>query len=334
MRPKAFKYNCIPALIAAAIALTACASVGPIEDDIPVAFTYEMQVDQVGEDRIAYYTDGEGAPSIYLLHGIPTSSVLWRNVAPIVAEAGTVAALDLPGYGISSVPASGDYSHDGLYEPMAAWLDQQEAPFVMVVTDLGSVLGIDYAMRNPDRVNGLVLIEAAFMPAEAWRDQLTTMQKAMFPMMRSNWFANFMITARPRFQGLALNMGTVRRYSKEEKERYLGQYDDIERRKVVRDGPGPTAMPRNGISVAPDDMAAKMNQNAAALAETDIPILLLTADPGMIVQPEAVAYARETFKNLTVVEIGAGLHFAQEDQPTAIGEAIRDWLFETGLSEQ
>ncbi|MDJ0922846.1 MAG: alpha/beta fold hydrolase [Henriciella sp.] len=324
----------LPLLAAAAFAITACASVGPIEENVPFELTYDMQIDQVGEDTIAYYTDGEGTPSVYLLHGIPTTSALWRNVAPIVAEAGTVVAFDLPGYGQSSVPASGDYSHDGLYAPMAAWLDQQEAPFVMVVTDLGSMLGIDYAMRNPDRVNGLVLVEAAFMPAEPWRDQLTTTQKAMFPMMRSNWFANFMITSQPRFQGLALNMGTVRKYSKAEKERYLGQYDDVERRKVVRDGPGPTAMPKNAISVAPDDMAAKMNQNAAALAETEIPILLLTADPGMIVQPEAIEYARNTFKNLTVTEIGAGRHFVQEDQPTAIGVAIRDWLIETGFSDK
>ena len=71
---------------------------------------------------------------------------------------------------------------------------------------------------------------------------------------------------------------------------------------------------------------AVMDRNAAWLASTDLPMLLLTGDPGFIVQPPAVAYAHDTFENLSVVEVGAGKHFLPEDQPTAVGEAIRDWL--------
>lgn len=318
----------------AALVLSACAPPGPTEQNVSQDFSYDLQVDRVGPDSIAFFEDGQGhAPATVLMHGIPVSSALWRNVAPIVAEAGPVKAFDLPGYGQSSLPASGDYSHQGLYEPMAAWLDQQAAPFVLVVTDLGSLLGIDYAMRNPDRVKGLVLMEAAFMPAQEWVAQLTPLQQAMLPAMRWDAFADFMIVDQPRFQRLALNIGTARDLSPAELARYLDVYDDVERRQVVRVGPGPTTMTRGAVSEMPGDMVDVMNRNAAALRESDIPMLLLTADPGLIVQPAAVAYAKENFRNLTLKEVGAGLHFVPEDQPTAVGEAIRDWLIETGFSK-
>ena len=318
----------------AALALAACATPGPIEQNVSPDFTYDVQVDRVGTDSIAFFEDGRGqAPTTVLMHGIPVSSALWRNVAPIVAEAGPVMAFDLPGYGRSSLPANGDFSYQSLYDPMAAWLDRQDAPFVLVVTDLGSLLGIDYAMRNPDRVRGLVLMEAAYMPAREWAAQLTPLQQAVLPAMRWDAFADFMIVNQPRFQRLALDMGTVRDLSPEEEARYLDVYDDVERRRVVREGPGPTTMPRGAVSQMPGDMVDVMNRNAAALAQSDIPMLLLTADPGMIVQPEAVAYALENFRDLTIREVGAGRHFLPEDQPTAVGEAIRDWLVETGFSD-
>ncbi len=314
--------------------LSGCTSYGPTEENVSPGFPYTMQSDQVDGESIAYYTDGAGTPRVLFLHGIPTSSYLWRNVTPIVAAEVPVAAFDLPGYGESSLDQAGDYSYQSMYETMATWLDKQQAPFVMAVTDLGSVLGIDYAMRNPDRVIGLVLVEAVFMPSQDWLAQLTRFQKLMFAAMRSGWFADFMILNRPRMQTAALNKFTVRKLSKDEKARHLANYADRERRRVVRDGFGPAAMPKGGISRSPTDAAAVIDRSAAALKATGIPILLLYAQPGFIVQPDAVAYARTHFKNLTVVDVGTGVHFLPEDQPTAIGEAISKWLTDSGLKQK
>ena len=74
------------------------------------------------------------------------------------------------------------------------------------------------------------------------------------------------------------------------------------------------------------DMAAMMNSNAEALAALDVPILLLTGDPGFITRQPAIDYARQTFSDLSVVNVGAGKHYLPEDQPTAIGLAIRNWV--------
>ncbi len=257
---------------------------------------YDLQVDHVGRDKIAFVQDRHGPAPTILMHGIPVSSALWRNVMLIVATAGPVKAVDLPGYDVSGLPTSEDYTYQGLYEPMAAWLDRQDGPFVLMVTDLGSLLGIDYATRNPQRAKGLILIEAAFMPAPEWVAQLTPLQKAMLPAMRWDALADFMIFDQPRFRRLALEIGTVRPSTRVEKDRYLDVYDDVERRKVVRLGPGPTTMTRGAVSEMPGDMVDVMNRNAAALAKTDIPILLLTGDPGMIVHKRRSNMPRAIFK--------------------------------------
>ena len=58
---------------------------------------------------IRYVEQGEGKP-IVLVHGIPTSSYLWRDMIGELAVHGRVIALDLPGFGFSDPPPEGDYS--------------------------------------------------------------------------------------------------------------------------------------------------------------------------------------------------------------------------------
>jgi len=169
------------------------------------------------------------------------------------------------------------------------------------------------------------------MPAEPWVDQLSGLQKSMFTLMRSDSIASFMIESKPRLQSMVLSMGTIRKYTDFERNKYMAPYADIERRRVLLKGPGPATMPKNAISVVENDFADVLNRNANALTQTDIPILLLTSNPGFIVSKDAIEYAKEEFKNLTVADVGAGKHFLPEDQPTAVGNAIRDWVLEKRL---
>ena len=311
----------------AAFSLAGCIDRTAVEPNIAPEMPFAQQTQTIGSDHVSFFETGTGGPTVLMLHGIPTNATLWRNVAPIVGQSAKVVAFDLPGYGASSLPSDGDVSYEGLYRPLAAYLDARpEDKFVLVVNDLGSLLGIDYAMRNPDRISGLVFVEAAFMPAKDWLAQLPLSQRAFFPIMRNDTIARFFIQDRPRFQNLALTMGMIRRLSAEERARYMDTYEDPAYRRVVLEGPGPKTMPRGAIPQEPNDLAAVMNRNAAALADSDIPMLLLTAEPGMITRRPAIEYAKATFKNVTVTPIGAGLHFLPEDQPTALGEAIRDWV--------
>ena len=70
------------------------------------------------------------------------------------------------------------------------------------------------------------------------------------------------------------------------------------------------------------DIVSSYNQ---WLQTTETPLLMIYATPGVLGNAMAVQWAKDNLKNLKVVHVGEGIHFIQEDNPDAIGEAISDW---------
>lgn len=83
------------------------------------------------------------------------------------------------------------------------------------------------------------------------------------------------------------------------------------------------------IAGEPADVLAVFERYRAALKQSPIPKLLLTADPGVLIPAPLVAWCREQLPNLEVVALGPGRHFLQEDHPDAIGRAVADWIRRT-----
>jgi 2-hydroxymuconate-semialdehyde hydrolase len=125
--------------------------------------------DDVGGTRLSYLTAGEGPP-VVLLHGIPTSAELWRDVLGRLAAAGYRAdAPDLPGYGLTRLPRGGDHSLAGTAELLARWLEQRDTgPVWIAGHDAGGAVAQILAVRRPDLVAALTLtnsIADGFWPA-------------------------------------------------------------------------------------------------------------------------------------------------------------------------
>lgn len=308
--------------------LAACSSVNNVEQGISTEFNVKPQFQTFAMGKIASYEQGKGENSVVFMHGIPTHSYLWRNVMDEIANDNIKAvAFDLPGYGLSDAPKNADYSYESLYSISAQWLNARpEEHFTLVVTDLGSVIGLDWAMKNPHRIDAIVMLEAVFTPAKDFLSEVTFLQKSMFSMMKYDWISDFMILETPRMQSMALDMYTSRELTKQEKQHYLRPYEHKSKREVLRYGPGPANILKSFERSDNQGMAAAMDRNALALSQTDIPILLLTATPGTLVREVAIDYAKDNLKNLTIQNIGSGLHFVPEDQPTAIAQAISTWL--------
>ncbi len=101
---------------------------------------------------------------VVLLHGLPAHSYSWRNVLPALAEQGFWAlAPDWIGFGRSDKPDRRRFAYtpDAYVEALAAWLDQLEIDRCLLVVQgfLGSV-GLQYALRHPERVERLVILNA------------------------------------------------------------------------------------------------------------------------------------------------------------------------------
>jgi haloalkane dehalogenase len=104
--------------------------------------------------------EGDGDP-VVLMHGVPVSSFLYRKVLPLLAERGLKGvAFDLPGMGFSERPHDFDYSWTGLGRWTGAAIDAlgiERCHFVL--HDVGGPIGLEWALRNRDRVKTLTVLD-------------------------------------------------------------------------------------------------------------------------------------------------------------------------------
>lgn len=114
----------------------------------------------VGGHKIFYREAGQqNAPAILLLHGFPTSSHMFRNLIPGLADRYHVVAPDLPGFGFSDAPdrASFRYTFQNLAEVMENFTQVIGLNrFAMFVFDYGAPVGLRMALSQPDRVTAII----------------------------------------------------------------------------------------------------------------------------------------------------------------------------------
>jgi pimeloyl-ACP methyl ester carboxylesterase len=123
-----------------------------------------MQADQlrvpVGPGAMHVERFGHGGTAVMLIHGFPTSSFLWRNVAPAITDAGhTAYAVDMFGHGESDRPFDSDFGIASQAEYLdAAMTALRVARGVLVGVDIGGNVALRLAATRPERVEKLVLI--------------------------------------------------------------------------------------------------------------------------------------------------------------------------------
>jgi haloalkane dehalogenase len=114
--------------------------------------------------RLAYRELGDGPP-VLLLHGWPTSSLLWREVMPPIARANRVVALDLPGFGASDKPTGIRYGFEFFARALDGFLAHLGIDRLgLAVHDLGGPVGLHWALDRPERVTRLALLNTLVYP--------------------------------------------------------------------------------------------------------------------------------------------------------------------------
>jgi len=267
---------------------------------------------------------GVGNLSIVFLHGNPTSSYLWRNIMPQLAERGRCIAVDLIGMGDSDKldnPGPDSYRYvehrDYLF---AAWEQLGITENVtLVIHDWGSALGFDWAAENPDKVKGIAYMEGIVRPVswDEWPDDV----RSLFQAFRSE-AGKTMVLEKNIFVERVLPGSVLRGLSDEEMAVYRRPFENAgeDRRPTLT---WPRQIPLDG---EPEDVAAVVENYAQWLSQSDIPKLFINAEPGAILTGAQREYCRG-FSNQTEVTV-AGSHFIQEDSPDEIAAAINAWLGE------
>ncbi len=99
-------------------------------------------------------------PTILLLHGFPTSSHMFRNLLPALADQFHVVAPDYPGFGNSSMPAIDEfeYSFDRLADIVEKLTEELGLDrYSLYLMDYGAPVGFRLALRHPERVQALII---------------------------------------------------------------------------------------------------------------------------------------------------------------------------------
>ncbi|OLE38911.1 MAG: haloalkane dehalogenase [Candidatus Rokubacteria bacterium 13_1_20CM_2_70_7] len=280
---------------------------------------------KVLDSKMAYVDVGRGNPVVFL-HGNPTSSYLWRNVIPHVGEAfcpqtepvARCLAPDLIGMGSSGKAPAGSYRFVDHARYLDAWFDALGLDRVtMVVHDWGSALGFRWAQRHPERVRGIVYMEAIVRPI-TW-DEWPENARRIFQAMRSP-AGEEIVLAKNVFVERILPGSILRKLNDEEMDAY--------RRPWREPGAGRWPMlawPRElPIGGEPADVVALVDGYARWLAQSSIPKLFVNAEPGSILVGAQRDFCRR-WPNQREVTV-RGLHFLQEDSPADIGRAVADFV--------
>lgn len=127
----------------------------------------------VDDVRLAYADHGDGEPVVFL-HGTPSHSYLWRDVAPQVRAAGfRTVVYDLLGFGRSERPLDRDTSVTAQAELLVGLLDALGIGSAHIVAhDIGGAVGQIVAVGHPERVRTLTLIDTVSYdswPSQTWQ---------------------------------------------------------------------------------------------------------------------------------------------------------------------
>ena len=282
---------------------------------------YTKKYTDINNKKMAYVDEGSGETFLFL-HGNPTSSFLWRNIAPHVEDLGRVVIPDLIGMGDSAKLEGVDnpgYKYHGQYGYLTSLIDELNLGdnIHLIIHDWGSAMGFQFARENQNRIKSITYMEAIVMPLtwDQWPDPATK----IFGLFRSE-AGEELVLEKNFFVERILLADSSTGYTEEEKSEYIRPYMNPgeDRRPTLT---WPRQIPLDG---EPSEVVEEVRLNAEFHKESDIPKLFINADPGSILIGDQREFAR-SWKNQTEITV-SGNHFIQEDSSEEIGSALRNFV--------
>jgi haloalkane dehalogenase len=275
-------------------------------------FPFESSYRQFDGFRLAHVDVGDGPPVVFL-HGEPTWSFLWRQVIPLVRDAGfRCIAPDLPGFGRSDKPIDiGWYSYDMHTASVAALFEELDLRgATVVVHDWGGPIGLRVAVEQAvERIERIVVLDTGLFTgrqpmSEAW--------------MRFRAFVE-------RTEDLPTGLLVRRACFEDPGDDVIAAYD----------APFPSAASKAGarafpliLPLSPEMPGAEAGQRVLdALRSDPRRKLFLWADSDPVLSLETGRRFAAALGGSQIDHVipDAG-HFLQEDAGPKIGSLIADWL--------
>jgi haloalkane dehalogenase len=281
-------------------------------------FPFPSRFIEINGSQMHYINDGKGK-NLLLLHGNPASIYIWRNIIPRLSKNYRVIAVDLIGFGKSEKPDI-EYSFEDHYSCIRDFIMKMKLDeVVLVMHDWGSAIGFHFAKENPELIKGLAFFESLITPLpglDKWPEQ----SREAFKIYRSERGWDSIVNDNDLIEN-RLQEGIIRKLDPIELNSYREPFENPSSRKPL--WKWPNELPING---KPAHVARIQSEYLHFLVESDLPKLLLFANPGVLTPESVVSWCQANMKHLETIYLGEGLHNLQEDLPFQISEALLPWL--------
>jgi len=160
-------------------------------------FTPESSYLQVKDSKVHVRVRGNGSP-VLLIHGSFSSLHTWDGWEKELSKQYKTISLDLPGHGLTGPNPSSTYSTDDYTELVIALADQLKLDtFYVAGNSMGGQVTLKLALRHPDRIKKIVLIDAAAFGRPVADPNTST--PLIFRLLQSETIASAMTTITPKF---------------------------------------------------------------------------------------------------------------------------------------
>ena len=239
-------------------------------------------------------------PALVLLHGWPSSSLLWRHLIPELSKHFYVLAPDLPGHGKSDKPETARYDLAMFRSFILDFFDALDLKKAhLCVHDLGGMAGLSFAVRYPQRIDKFIVMNTS--PYSDWSLPLRASIFLLKQKFLTRLFLNRFIFREVLKNGF---------YNKE-----LITPDIVD---IFRAPWTESKQARNAFSSTLAVPPELMVEDREALREINLPTLILWGRKDVFFPFKIARLLHEDIKTSSLVAVDKAGHFLQEEQPEFI----------------
>ena len=252
----------------------------------------------------------ESSEAVVFVHGNPGSCTDWEALVGATGEFARAVAFDMPGFGVTEAPAGFAYDIAAYGAFIAAALESLGIERVhLVLHDFGGPFGMAWGIEHPDAWRSVVLFNIGIMPGYRWHSMARRWRTPVLGELVQAWI--------PRFAWRrAMAAGNPKGLPPAFVDKMYDEYDRKTRRTVL------------ALYRATPDPAATAEEVGPAIAALHRPALVVWGGKDPYVGPEYAERQREFFDVERVLVLPESGHWAFQDDPEPVAEAVLPFLRE------
>ncbi len=269
-----------------------------------------------------HYIDEGSGNSVLMIHGNPTWSFYFRTLIRDLSSEFRTIAPDHTGCGLSGRPdeTKYDYRLKSRIEDIESFIKDLKltGKINLILHDWGGMIGAAYALRDPDKINSITLMNtAAFFPPD--RDMKIPLRLKMI--RNKGLFAETAVLGFNLFAQSALYMASYKGLSDDVKKGLIAPYNSWKNRiavlKFVQDIPLYENDPSYGIVKSIDDNLHRLSK---------IPMLICWGKHDFVFTEKYLYEWRKRFPDAEIHLFENAGHYVLEDEPEKVSFTVKDFL--------